>query len=200
MTYIDLDRHQSTGTDNHTEARPGLSTVKLYIADYMLRHGDGSTRDRQLARQMIQDSDDHAASLAYAKYPQSIDATAAEFELSSTHGDHRWGISTTSTADTAAFLEAKKTIDPASPILDWMSTAAPVAADGTVQDWGTFLVPGTVGTKWGWSDYGPTVVASTSFGDDFVIAAITYGTIDEHTGDILDALPDTHTDSSDAAA
>ncbi|WP_067567384.1 hypothetical protein [Nocardia acidivorans] len=30
------------GTENETRARGGLSLAKLYLADYALRHGDGS--------------------------------------------------------------------------------------------------------------------------------------------------------------
>ncbi|MFE7421748.1 hypothetical protein [Rhodococcus sp. NPDC057529] len=176
------------GTPNQTAARPGLSIVKLYIADYMIRRGDGSAEDRELGQRMIRDSDDNAADRAYAKYPHSVDAIAAEYRLTSTTGAGYWGNSATSTADTVAFLEAKKTTDPTSPILDWMATAAPVAADGTHQNWGTGRLPSVTGTKWGWSDYGPSVVASASFGPDFSVAANTYGTTDQHTSDVLGAF------------
>ncbi|RZL82613.1 MAG: hypothetical protein EOP32_10730 [Rhodococcus sp. (in: high G+C Gram-positive bacteria)] len=176
------------GTANHGEARPGLSIVKLYVADYMLRHGDGSPEDRALGQRMIRDSDDGAAAEAYAKYPQAIDAIAAEYRLTSTHGAGFWGNAVTSTTDTVTFLEAKKSTDPDGEILGWMATAAPVAADGTHQNWGTGLLPSVIGTKWGWSDTGPSVVASASFGSDFSVAANTYGTVDEHTGDVLGAF------------
>ncbi|MFE7421775.1 hypothetical protein [Rhodococcus sp. NPDC057529] len=176
------------GTANQTDARPGLSIVKLFVADYMLRHGDGSAEDRDLAQRMIRDSDDNAAERGYAKYPQSIDAIAAEYRLTSTHGGRQWGGSVTSTADTVTFLEAKKTTDVDSPILGWMATAAPVAADGTHQNWGTGQLPSVTGTKWGWSDFGPSVVASASFGSDFSVAASTFGTTDQHTGDVLGAF------------
>ncbi len=113
------------GTANQGEARPGLSIVKLYVADYLLRHGDGSPEELALGQRMIRDSDDNAASQAYAKYPQSIDVIAAEYRLTSTRGSGFWGDAVTSTADTVTFLEAKKTIDPDSQILEWMATAAP---------------------------------------------------------------------------
>ena len=35
---------------------------------------------------------------------------------------------------------------------------------------------------------GPSVVASASFGPDFSVAANTYGTADQHTGDVLGAF------------
>ena len=188
LSFMHTPSGTRVGTANQGEARPGLSIVKLYIADYMLRHGDGSPEDLALGQQMIRDSDDSAASQAYAKYPQSIDAIAAEYGLTSTRGSGFWGDAVTSTADTVTFLEAKKTTDPDSRILEWMATAAPVAADGTHQNWGTGRLPSVTGTKWGWSDLGPSVVASASFGPDFSVAANTYGTADQHTGDVLGAF------------
>ncbi|BAH48711.1 hypothetical protein ROP_04640 [Rhodococcus opacus B4] len=124
---------------------------------------------------------------AYAKYPQSIDAVAAEYRLTGTRGADFWGNSVTSTADTVTFLEAKTT-DPSSPILGWMATAAPVAVDGTRQNGGTGALPSVTGTKWGWSDDGSSVVASASFGPDFSVAANTYGTAEQHTSDVLGAF------------
>lgn len=180
-------------TANGNEARPGLSTVKLYIADFALRHGDGSAEDRALAESAIRYSDDNAAMRLYLKYPNSINAMASEYGLTSTNGAAHWGNSTTSTRDTATFLQAKQNTDPGSPVLGWMRTAAPVAADGTHQNWGTAHLPGVEGTKWGWSDYGPSVVASASFGPGFSVAANTYGTADQQTADVLGAdLPITN--------
>lgn len=176
------------GTANENEARPGLSTVKLYMADYALRRGDGSSTDRDLAARMIQFSDDGAASQLDAKYPGAIDATAAEYGLTSTSRGVFWGSSFTSTADTVQFLEAKKRIDPSSPILKWMNSSSPVAADGTNQDWGTGKLADSTGTKWGWDDDGSSVVASASIGDDFSVAANTYGPPSAQTQDVLDAL------------
>ncbi|WP_241032528.1 hypothetical protein [Rhodococcus pseudokoreensis] len=186
------------GTANQGEARPGLSIVKLYVADYMIRHGDGSPEDLELGQRMIRDSDDAAASQAYAKYPQSIDAVAAEYRLTGTRGAAFWGNSVTSTADTVTFLEAKKTTDPNSPVLGWMATAAPVAVDGTHQNWGTGALPSVTGTKWGWSDDGSSVVASASFGPDFSVAANTYGTAEQHTDDVLGAFGSDFTPSAGA--
>ncbi|WP_420098020.1 hypothetical protein [Corynebacterium sp.] len=178
------------GTANAKESRPGLSIVKLYIVDHALRHGDGSRADRDLAERAIRASDDAAAAQLYTKYPDSINATAREYGLSSTTGHQNWGYSTTSAADAASFLRAKQLRDPSSPILHWMETADLVAADGTRQTWGTANIPFVTGTKWGWSDQGPSVVASASVGGSlFSVAAVTYGTADQQTGDVLAYLP-----------
>lgn len=176
------------GTANEGEARPGLSTVKLYIADFALRHGDGSDSDRDLAARMIRASDDGAASQLDAKYPQAIDATAAEYGLGSTSRGGFWGSSYTSTSDTVRFLETKKRTDPGSPILGWMTAADSIATDGTLQDWGTGRLAGVTGTKWGWADDGSSIVASASIGDDFSVAANTYGSPTDQTDDVLGAL------------
>lgn len=98
------------GTANENEARPGLSIVKLYIADYVFKHG--TEADKAKATEMIRYSDDNIASELYGRYPDSINATAREYGLSNTHGAGHWGNSTTSSADTVKFLEAKKRENP----------------------------------------------------------------------------------------
>lgn len=177
------------GTANENEPRTGLSIVKLYLADYALQHGDRSAADRSLAERMIRYSDDDAASRVDTKYPAAIRSTAAEYRLAGTRSNGKWTIATTTTADVAAFLHAKQTRDPATPILGWMATAGRVAADGTVQDWGTARLPGVAGTKWGWSDIGPSDVASASHGLGFSVAAHTHGTTGDHNTDVLNGLP-----------
>ncbi len=176
------------GTPNDTESRAGLSMVKLYIVDYALHHGDGSAQDRQLGERMIRYSDDSAADALYSKYPNSIDATAAQYHLPATHSGVGWGSSYTSSADLTSFLDNKQRTDPGSPILGWMAQAAPVAADGTQQNWGTAHLPGVAGSKWGWSDYGPQQVASASYGPGFTVAAQTDGSPQDQTSDVLGAL------------
>ncbi len=177
------------GTSNENEMRTGLSLVKLYMVDYALRRGDGSATDVALAERMIRDSDDSAASALGAKYPQAIDAIAAEYRLNSTRSGAAWGTSYTSTADVATFLATKKRADPGSPIFRWMAEASERAADGTSQNWGTARLPGVEGTKWGWSDSGPLDVASASFGEGFAVAAHTHGTPEEQTADVTATLP-----------
>lgn len=176
------------GTPNQFQRRPGLSIVKLYIVDYALRHGDGSASDRGLAERMIRFSDDSAADRLSAKYPHAIDAIAAEYHLTGTSSGGYWGTSYTSVADVADFLRDKLTRDPGSPIPGWMAHAGRVAADGTRQDWGTSHVPGVLGSKWGWSSYGPQQVASASYGAGFTLAAQTSGTPSEQTADVR-AIP-----------
>ncbi|WP_051613242.1 hypothetical protein [Rhodococcus sp. UNC23MFCrub1.1] len=188
LSYTSLSTGVHVGTANENEARPGLSTVKLYLADHVLRQGDSSAEDRDLAARMIQVSDDWAASLLDSKYPGAIDAAAREYGLTATSRGSFWGDSYTSTADTVRFLDTKKRTDPGSPVLTWMTTALPVAADGTVQDWGTGRLAAATGTKWGWADDGSSVVASASIGDDFTVAANTYGGPATQSDDVLTAL------------
>lgn len=188
VTYLTLTGAHF-GTPNEHDARAGLSIVKLYVVDYALRRGDGAPSDRALAERMIRLSDDAAADELDRKYPDAIDAVASEFGLTSTTGRGYWGNAFTSTADTAAFLAAKLKTDPRSPIFGWMATAARVAADGTETGWGTANVPGVIGTKWGWSDAGPSEVASASFGAGFVVAAQTLGTPNDQNVDLLSAIP-----------
>ncbi|MGB3770546.1 MAG: hypothetical protein WBA00_05360 [Rhodococcus sp. (in: high G+C Gram-positive bacteria)] len=188
LSYTSSATGVHVGTPNENEPRPGLSTVKLYLADYVLRRGDSSPEDLGLAARMIEVSDDWAASQLDAKYPEAIDAIAAEYGLTATDRGGFWGSSSTSTADTVRFLDAKQRTDPSSPVLAWMTTAAPVAADGTVQDWGTGQLGAAYGTKWGWADDGSSVVASASIGDGFTIASNTYGGPGTQTEDVLGAL------------
>lgn len=188
ITVIDLRTGTFTRTPNASEPRPDMSMVKLYIADYVLRRGDRSPTDLDLAEQMIRFSDDGAASQLESKYPTAIDAIADEFRLSGTTAGPQWGFSFTSTDDVANFLSAKLRSDRGSPIFGWMAAADRVANDGTIQDWGTSTLPAVTGSKWGWSDMGSPMVASASFGPDFVVAAHTYGPGAEQTADIADAF------------
>ncbi|MEV4236533.1 MULTISPECIES: hypothetical protein [unclassified Nocardia] len=177
------------GTSNEYEMRTGLSLVKLYMVDYALHRGDGSATDLALAERMIRYSDDSAADALGAKYPQAIDAIAAEYHLTATKSGPAWGMSYTSTADVATFLATKKRTEPGSPIFGWMAAAGEQAADGTAQDWGTARLPGVEGSKWGWSDSGPLEVASASFGEGFAVAAHTHGTPEEQTADVSATVP-----------
>ncbi|MCP2290205.1 hypothetical protein APR08_003127 [Nocardia amikacinitolerans] len=180
----------SWGTANQHEIRGALSLSKLFLVDYALRHGDGSAIDREWGERMIRFSDDGAAGAMEGKYPQAIDAIAAEYGLTNTRsGAGDWSTATTTSADVADFLHAKQLQDPGSPIFGWMATAGDTAADGTVQDWGTARIPGVLGTKWGWSDLGAPEVASASYGTGFTVAALTWGTSADQTADVLGALP-----------
>lgn len=63
ISYEHVPTGTYVGSAEDNSARPGLSTVKLYMADYVVRFGDGSPRDRDLAARMVQVSDDGAASV-----------------------------------------------------------------------------------------------------------------------------------------
>lgn len=174
------------GTVNQHESRPALSIVKLYIADYVFAHG--TPADQADATRMLQTSDDGIASRLYEKYPQSISTTANAYGLNDTHDPGYWGDATTSTADSVTYLEAKKRQDPGSPVLAALASASPVAADGYHQDYGTAVLPGVIGTKWGWSDDRSSFHASASYGADFSVAAQTNGTAAQLTGDVVEAF------------
>jgi hypothetical protein len=176
------------GTANENEPRAGLSIVKLYLADYALRRGARSPGDRALTERMIRFSDDDAADAIDREYPHAIDAIAAEYRLTHTHSPGYWGNATTSTADVSHFLQALRGREPNSPILAWMAAAAPVAADGTRQNWGTARLPGVQGTKWGWSDTGPAEVASASYGPGFTVSAQTFGTPADQNADVAGVI------------
>lgn len=176
------------GTLNQFDSYPALSIAKLYIVDYAIRHGDGNPDDMALAERMIRFSDDVAADTLAAKYPMAIDAIADEYRLVATNGADYWGNSVTSVADVVTFLQAKQAEFPLSPVLAWMIMASPVAADGTLQDWGTATLPGAVGSKWAWSDVGASLVLSASFGADFAAAAVTYGEPADQTDDVTAAF------------
>ena len=78
------------GTANEHESRPGLSIVKLYIADFVLAHGDEAEKVKAL--HMLRVSDDGIADELYAAHPESITATAHAYGLADTHDDGGyWG-------------------------------------------------------------------------------------------------------------
>ena len=175
------------GTANEHESRPGLSIVKLYIADYVLAHGN--EEEKLKALHMLRVSDDGIADELYAAHPESITATAQAYGLADTHDDgNYWGTAATSTYDAARFLEERKNAHGVGdPLLQALATAAPVAADGYGQDFGTSELPGVIGTKWGWSN-DHSLHASASFGQDFTVAAHTNGGKEQLTDDVRAAF------------
>lgn len=179
LSYFDLSNGARMGTANERYARPALSIIKLYIADYVIR--EGSMEDSYEALDMIANSSDAAASDLYEKYPDSITQTARHYGLQSTTAAEKWGRSLTSTYDVTVFLAALLDEDPVHPILVAMSNADAVAADGYDQDFGTAKLDGVIGTKWGWSD-ARDLHNSVSFGEDFVVAAGVYGSADDLSG------------------
>lgn len=184
---IQIDHGPRLATPNADEARPALSLSKLYLGHWVLHNG--SPEDAGRVKEMIQFSDDAIASELDARYPQAIDDTAAQFGLSNTHRNGFWGNSVTSANDVTHFLSQIKKDPVAEPLRAGMREAAPVAADGYQQDYGTATVPGVTGTKFGWSDDRSSVHATASIAPGVVLAANTYGTKEDHTADVHAALP-----------
>lgn len=174
------------GTANEHQSRPGLSIVKMYIADYVFLHGTKS--EKGAAYDMLRTSNDNTASWLYGKYPNSINATARAYGLRATFGAAHWGNSRTSTYDSVKYLEAKKRKNPKDPVLRALATATPVAADGYRQNFGTARLPGAKGTKFGWSDDRRSFHATATYGDDYTVAAATNGTAQQLTDDVLGAF------------
>ncbi|MCX7538640.1 hypothetical protein OS123_08850 [Corynebacterium sp. P5875] len=179
VSFTRLSDGWHTGTATERFARPALSLIKLYIADYVLRYG--LPEDKPAAVEMIRSSDDDLADELWDRYPRAIDVTAKNYGLLSTRSDEeRWGYSVTSTYDVVSFIQQKLETDPMSPILTAMTQSDEFAADGYPQDFGTAVLPGAVGTKWGWSnDY--SLHSSVTFGRDFVAAAAVTGSADDLT-------------------
>lgn len=189
VTYVRLADGFHAGTATERFARPALSLIKLYIADYVLEHG--TLKEQFEAIAMISSSDDTSAEELHQKYPEAIEETAEKYGLLSTRSHERWGYSVTSTYDAVTFIAALLDEDPTHPILVAMAGSDEVAADGYEQDFGTAVLPGVIGTKWGWSD-DRQLHSSVSFGTDFVVAAAVTGSAKELTRLVehqLDELP-----------
>lgn len=186
ITMIHLPSGQVYGTGNQHEARPALSLIKLYIADYVFAHG--TEGDKAAAFQMLRDSSDVTATHLYARYPGSINAVIQGYGLRNTSAADRWGYSRTSTADVAKFLAAKHRHDRHGRLLTALATAQPIAADGYLQNYGTALLPGVEGTKWGWATDRRSFHSSASYGSDFVVAAATNGSAQQLSDDVRAAF------------
>lgn len=187
MVLITMDGKLET--ENAAESRSGLSIVKLYLADYALMHTKNPKKNVKDVAKMVRYSDDKVADKLMKKYPYAIDVIAEEYGLKDTWQGETWGQSFTSAADVAKYLNTVKKKRPRSLILGWMRDAAPVASDGTEQNWGTANLPGVTGTKWGWSEYGDRIVASASIADDYVAVSFTEGGPSEQTIDVRSAIP-----------
>lgn len=187
VTYLRLSDGYHTGTATERFARPALSLIKLYIADYVIKHG--TMKEKYEALNMVRSSNDAYAEELYSRYPDSIEETAKEYGLYSTRGDEMWGYSVTSTYDVVKFISELIKEDPTNPILVAMADANPVAADGYQQNFGTSVLPGVIGTKWGWSN-DLALHSSVSFGEDFVVAAAVTGSASDLTSLVKEQLGD----------
>ena len=182
------DNGEVIETPGAHESRASLSIVKLYLGHWVLQHG--APEDKALVYEMILSSHDGIASNLDRKYRQAIPDTIGRFRLAETNYRGRWGDTTTSVHDMAAFVRAVRTDPAARPLIDGMRNPAAVAADGYPQNFGTATLPGIEGTKFGWSDK-RDVHATVSFGPGFVVAAHTFGSAQVHTDDVRRAV---HTD------
>lgn len=188
------DNGEVIETPGAHESRASLSIVKLYLGHWVLQHG--APEDKALVYEMIRSSHDGIASNLDRKYRQAIPDTIGRFRLAETNYPGRWGDTTTSVHDMAAFVRAVRTDPAARPLIDGMRNPAAVAADGYPQNFGTATLPGIEGTKFGWSDK-RDVHATVSFGPGFVVAAHTFGSAQVHTDDVRRAV---HTDGLVAGA
>lgn len=187
IVAFDLRTGETFTTANPHEEMPGLSIVKLFIAQYIVDHGDPA--DVPVAQQMIRVSDDGLASQLYRKYPTSISTVAREYGLNDTVAERRWGFSSVSAWDEAQFLKQLVNSAPSGSVATAMYQSAPIAADGYAQDYGTSRLPGVQGTKFGWASDRFSSHATVTIGDGYVIAANTYGTAAQLTEDVLAAFP-----------
>lgn len=178
ISLLRLSDGHRIGSATDKFPRPALSLAKLYIADYVLAQGDDT--DRELVMEMIKRSDDAAADKLTEKYPTAIAQTAAKYGLRSTKLGESWGKSETSTYDAVTFLATKIKEDPNSELLNAMRESEPVASDGYPQDFGTSVLPGARGSKWGWSN-DKSLHSSITFGDDYVVAAAVMGSAEDLT-------------------
>ncbi|WP_246815710.1 hypothetical protein [Corynebacterium sp. HMSC05D03] len=175
----------SVSTGNSHESRPALSLAKLYLGMWVLKYG--APEDKARVENMIRFSEDGTASDLERKYPQAIPSIIGEYRLGDTHHNGYWGNTTTSTEDLTRFIGAISGDPSAAPLMKGMATVAPVASDGYRQDFGTVHIPGIIGTKFGWSD-NRQIHASASFGPGYSVAANTYGSPADLTGDVLGAV------------
>lgn len=187
ISFLRLSDGERAGTATERFARPALSLIKLYIAEYVIENG--TFAEQYAAIDMISSSDDRTAGELYREYPESIDEVAKKYGLLSTRAHDRWGYSVTSTYDVVSFIAQLIDEDPTHPILVAMAEATPVAADGYGQDFGTSVLPGVIGTKWGWSD-DRDLHSSVSFGENFVVAAAVTGDADDLTELVESQLED----------
>ncbi|WP_257181662.1 hypothetical protein [Corynebacterium cystitidis] len=168
---------------NGYEARPALSLSKLYLGYWVLYNG--APHHKAQVEQMLRVSDDNIANNLDRTYPQAIDEIARQFGLGSTYRNGYWGSSRTSAVDVSRFIEAIKPDPVAAPVFRGMAGAAPIAADGFAQNYGTSRLPGVQGTKFGWSNDRVSVTATASYGHGFSAAVITYGDAAANTNDAL---------------
>lgn len=182
-TAIVFEDGRHAGSPDAFAPRPALSLSKLYLGYWVLQHG--APADKARVEHMIRVSDDGLASEFDARYPNAIDDVARQFGLTATSRNGYWGNSTTSAYDVARFIQTVRRDPVAAPIILGMRNAAPIAADGFPQDFGTSRLPGAQGTKFGWADNPNSATGSVSFGDRWTAAALTNGGPQANTDEAL---------------
>lgn len=194
ITYVNLDTGEHIGSASERFVRSSLSLSKLYIAHYVFAHG--TARERAQAYMMVQSSSNMLADRLYAQYPESIKETAKEFNLQSTVDEPRWGYSQTSAFDVSSFIAQLLTSDPDNAVLRAMRDSYRFAADRTRQNYGTYILDGVEGSKWGWSD-DKLLHSAVSFGRNsdnelYVATALITGSaedlstyVEKHLGDVV---------------
>ncbi|WP_234947950.1 hypothetical protein [Corynebacterium sp. CNCTC7651] len=182
-TAVVWENGAHNGSPDANAPRPSLSLSKLYLGYWVLRHG--APADKARVEHMIRVSDDGIATQLDARYPNAIDDVARQFGLTATARNGYWGNSVTSAYDVARFIQAVRWDPVAAPIILGMRTAAPVAADGSPQNFGTSRLPGAQGTKFGWADDPNSATGSVSFGPGWTAAALTLGGPQANTDEAL---------------
>lgn len=180
VSYVHIPTGFRVDSANSGEIRTCLSICKIYIADHVFRNG--TAEQKKQATEMLRTSDDGIATRLYRAFPKSMNEVAEQYGLHDTKGARTWGKSVTTMHDVATFLAAKVDAgDLDDPVLAALADPAPIAADGYHQDFGTDVLPGVIGTKWGWADKRSQMNASASYGEDFVVALNVIGDADATT-------------------
>ena len=118
------DNGEVIETPGAHESRASLSIVKLYLGHWVLQHG--APEDKALVYEMIRSSHDGIASNLDRKYRQAIPDTIGRFRLTETNYRGRWGDTTTSVHDMAAFVRAVRTDPAARPLMTACGTLPPL--------------------------------------------------------------------------
>jgi hypothetical protein len=143
---------------------PSASMVKLFLAEDVLHRARAGAliltpEDHGLLARMISSSDDPAASAVWVRFggEQAVRAVADRYDLTGTAPPRRpgqWGETTTTARDLARFLTLLPVVahpDDAARLMEWMTSATAIAADGFDQRFGLLgTVPGQPAVKQGW--------------------------------------------------
>lgn len=166
-------------TGNAHEPRAALSTAKVYLAYWVLKHGDGQAHAHDL-RVAITHSDNAATERLERAYPQAIPSVIRDFNLRGTTHHGHWGTVRTTPVDLVNFISAVRYDPDAAALMDAMRNVAPTVGSFR-QDFATHAIPGVEGTKFGW--FGAQH-AGVSFGNGWVAASNTFGSARDSIDDV----------------